>query len=136
LKSWYPVSDRLLVAKFKHSFGTLTVIVAYALTNDTVDNIKDEFYQSLDQITQRLSSAEVVMCLGDFNAVTDTSRDGYTKVIGPHSSGIPNENMERMLNFCAGRNFNWQDQGLSDGTFTGTRGTPMTVKEARKWILS
>jgi len=46
--SWYPVRDKLLFAKFKHS--TLTVIVAYALTNDTVDNIKDEFYQSLDQI--------------------------------------------------------------------------------------
>ena len=96
------MSERLLFAKFKHRFGSLTVIVAYAPTNEADKDVKDEFYQSLDQISQSLSPAEVVMCLGDFNAVTGTSRDGYASVVGPHGSGMPNDNTERLLSFCAG----------------------------------
>jgi len=46
-------------------------------TNNTVDDIKEEFYQSLDQIAQRLSSAKVDLCLGDFNAMNGTLRDGF-----------------------------------------------------------
>ena len=57
---------------------------------------------SLDQVVQRLGSVEVVLCFGDFNAVTGTSRDGHASVIGPHGSGTPNNNTERLLNFCVG----------------------------------
>ena len=105
LTNWQPVDDRLLVARFKHGLGSLTVIVAYAPTNDADDSVKDDFYHSLDQVAQRLGTAEVVLCLGDFNAVTGTSRDGYASVIGPHGSGTPNDNTERLLNFCVGAGF-------------------------------
>ena len=47
LLSWNPVSERLLFAKFKHRFGSLTVIVAYAPTNEADEDVKGEFYQSL-----------------------------------------------------------------------------------------
>ena len=92
--NWQPVDDRLLVPRFKHGLGSLTVIVAYAPTNDADDGIKDDFYHSMDQVVQRLGSAEVVLCLGDFNAETCTSRDGYASVIEPHDSGTPNDNTE------------------------------------------
>ena len=45
LTSWLPVDDRLLVARFKHGLGGLTVIVAYAPANDDDDSAKDDFYR-------------------------------------------------------------------------------------------
>ena len=37
LRAWFPVHSRLLVAKFQHCFGTLSIVVAYAPTNDASD---------------------------------------------------------------------------------------------------
>jgi len=34
LQSWHPVNDRILVARFKHRFGVLSVVVVYAPTNE------------------------------------------------------------------------------------------------------
>jgi len=43
LKASFPVHSRLLVAKFQHRFGTLSIVVTYAPTNDASDIVKDEF---------------------------------------------------------------------------------------------
>jgi len=43
-----------------------------------------------------------VVILGDFNAVTGTDRTCYPTVLGPHGHGTPNDNSERLLNFCSG----------------------------------
>ena len=55
--------------------------MTHAPTNEADEATKDEFYQSLEQSVQCLSPAEVVLCLGDFNAVTGTARDGYASVV-------------------------------------------------------
>jgi len=52
LKAWFPVHSRLLVAKFQHRFGTLSIVVAYDPTNDASDIVKDEFYEMLEQAMQ------------------------------------------------------------------------------------
>jgi len=50
----------------------------------------------------RLRPAQPVVILGDFNAVTGTDRTCYPTVLGPHGHGTPNDNSERLLNFCSG----------------------------------
>jgi len=100
VNSWHPINSRLLTVRLRHSLGGLIIIVAYAPTNDSDDNVNDDFYNSLQQTIQCANPADVILCVGDFNAVTGTERDGFRSVIGP-CSGIPNDNTERLLNFCA-----------------------------------
>ena len=101
LMAWHPVNSRLMVAKFRHRFGIMSVVVAYAPTNEASDEDKDLFYQDLDSAWQLINPNDLVVCLGDFNAVSGTDRS-LPRVVGPHGSGVPNDNSERFVNFCAG----------------------------------
>ena len=44
LVSWQAISSRILTARMLHKHGHLTVVVAYAPTEDSTMNSKDEFY--------------------------------------------------------------------------------------------
>ena len=74
LKSWFPVNSRLFVAKFKHRFSSLSIVVAYAPTNDASGADKNEFYESLEQAMQLTNCYDLVLCLGDFNAEIGLAR--------------------------------------------------------------
>ena len=100
--SWHPISDRLLTARFKHNFGYLSIVVAYAPTNDANDDDKDTFYQQMEQVMKMTHHSDLIVCLGDFNAVTGNARTNMEHVIGPYGSGSPNDNTERLLDFCVG----------------------------------
>ena len=102
MTSWHPISERLLTARFKHNFGYLSLIAAYAPTNEACDFDKDTFYQQIEQTMRTIHQSDLIICLGDFNAVTGTSRLNMEYVIGPYGSGTPNDNTERLLNFCLG----------------------------------
>ncbi|XP_065571485.1 uncharacterized protein LOC136034273 [Artemia franciscana] len=43
------VSDRLMKARFGHKHDKMTVIVCYALTNDSDDVTKEDFYSALSR---------------------------------------------------------------------------------------
>jgi len=103
LTSWQPISDRLLMARFLHKHGHLTAIVAYAPAEPADDHTKDAFYNQLSATTQSVPPHDVPVVLGDFNAVpSDTlSDDG---IVGPHSSGIRNDNSDRMVTYCGMHN--------------------------------
>ena len=47
---------------------------------------------------------DLLVVLGDFNAVTGTNRLHGDTVLGPWGSGLPNENSELFLSFCRGQN--------------------------------
>ena len=66
---WQPVNERILRARFKHAHGFLSVIVAYAPTETAASNVKEDFYSKLDDTLSQCSSNDLIVCLGDFNAV-------------------------------------------------------------------
>ena len=43
LMKWTPVSKRIITARFYSKYKKLTVVLAYALTNDARDDGKDKF---------------------------------------------------------------------------------------------
>ena len=43
---------------------------------------------------------DLVVCLGDFNAVSGLTRIARDVTFGPHGSGTMNDNSERMVAFC------------------------------------
>ena len=45
---WKPINDRFLKAALNSKFVEMTVIVCYALTEDAQEEIKDEFYDQLE----------------------------------------------------------------------------------------
>jgi len=85
LVSWTPVSDRLLQARLTHQYGKLTVIVAYAPTEDSDDDVKDNFYNQLQSAVLSTSPHDQPVVLGDLNAVSGTSRQG-SKMLLDHTA--------------------------------------------------
>ena len=101
LKSWLPISPRLLTARLTHRHGHLSIVVAYAPTEGSSTEDKDNFYDQLYSIFCNIPPHDQLVLIGDFNAVTGTSRIGFETVIGNFGSGIPNDNTHRLLPFCA-----------------------------------
>jgi hypothetical protein len=101
MKSWLPISSRLLIARLTHKHGHLSIIVAYAPTEVSPADTKDTFYDQLHATLDTIPPHDHLVLLGDFNAVSGTSRLGYETVIGNSGSGIPNDNSHRLITMCA-----------------------------------
>ena len=80
---WYPLTDRILVAKFRHSFRHMSVVVAYAPTNEASDTDKDGFYWELEHAMTLVKRNDLTLVVGDFNAVSGFVRNVIEAVVGP-----------------------------------------------------
>ena len=99
MTNWRPVNERIILADFKHTFGKLHVVAAYAPPDTATAAQKDAFYAVLDQVTSTFRTG-LVLCLGDFNAVPGDDRTLAPQLIGPFCYGTPNDNTDRFINFC------------------------------------
>ncbi|KAK2724354.1 hypothetical protein QYM36_001012 [Artemia franciscana] len=68
LVDWEPINEQILRARFATSQAKLTVFVVYAPTNDTVDQIKNDFYRVLSNVVSKAHQHDIVTLCGDFNA--------------------------------------------------------------------
>ena len=67
---------------------------------------------------------DLKVILGDFNAVTGSTRiQGETRLV-PCGSGIPNANTDLPMSFCRGTISVLQDLGSTGRTFTTSPGFP------------
>ncbi|ESO02788.1 hypothetical protein HELRODRAFT_174206 [Helobdella robusta] len=69
----------------------------YAPTNEATAEAKDLFYNVLED---SFCFTRLIICLGDFNAVTGVDRR-MPAVVSPFGSESPNDNSDRFLKFCA-----------------------------------
>ena len=53
------------------------MFVCYAPTNGAPDDKKDEFYGKLQDVISRLTRHDILLCVGDFNAVLGSSNEGF-----------------------------------------------------------
>ena len=97
------MNERLLVARFKHRYDSLAIVVAYAPINDAQDQDKTDFYETLEAAMRLTKQSDLIVCLGDFDAVMGTSWT-VPGVVVLFGSGTLNGNTERLINFCAGAN--------------------------------
>ena len=84
--------------------GKLTVIVAYAPTQDSDDDVEDNFYNQLQSAVLSTPPHDQLVVIGDLNAVSGTSRQGFENVVGPYGSGLANDNSFRLLTLCSTTN--------------------------------
>ena len=68
LIAWEPISERLLVARFKSPSARLSVIMCYAPTETAEPSAKDIFYNQLEDTIARIAASDIILLMGDMNA--------------------------------------------------------------------
>jgi len=79
----------------------ISAIVTYAPTNEVPDEVKDRFYDQHESAASGVPPHNILLVLGNLNAVTGGDRVGYEAVIGKFGSGIPKDKTMRLAYFCA-----------------------------------
>ncbi|VDP20023.1 unnamed protein product [Schistosoma margrebowiei] len=95
--------SRIIKASFKtKKEGILmNIIQCYAPTNDSNDDIKDQFYERLQSVIEKCPRKDLTILMGDLNAKVGIDITGYEDIMGRHGLGERNENGERFANLCA-----------------------------------
>lgn len=55
LSEWELIDNRLLYARFKSVHGNISMLVCYAPTNNAPDDMKDYFYEKLQEALGRVA---------------------------------------------------------------------------------
>ena len=79
----------------------MNVIQCYASTNDSEDEVKDQFYHRLQSVIDNFPEKDVTILMGDFNAKIGSDNIGYQGVMGRHGLGTMNDNGERLADLYA-----------------------------------
>ncbi|CAH8430348.1 unnamed protein product [Schistosoma haematobium] len=111
LLEWIPVNSRLCAVRLNGYVRTrkdrdtrrcLFVVSAYALTDCSSDDVKDEFYRKLSELLQKAKRSDIVLVAGDFNAQIG-SLNQTERHLGGYFS-IPTQrtdNGDRLLQLCS-----------------------------------
>ena len=111
LRGWEAHGPRIIMA----SFGTknrnkteprlktinMNIVQVYAPTNDATEENKDDFYDRLQTVMDKLPAKDVNIVMGDFNAKVGSDNSNYEDIMGKHGLGEINDNGERFQGFCA-----------------------------------
>ena len=100
LLNWKPISERLLYAQFNSKYAKLSIIVAYAPTEEVEEEVKDRFYNSLQKAMDDIPKHDVLLLAGDMNARVGADNTNHERVRGTHGEGVMNGNGERFVSLC------------------------------------
>ena len=68
LLEWKPISDRIIYARFFSRYVKLSIIQVYAPTNEANAEDKDNFYEQLQTVVDRVHKHDIFLVMGDLNA--------------------------------------------------------------------
>ena len=104
LINWSPVNERIISARFYTWHIMLTVIHAYAPTNEADEEDKERFYGELTDVVEKVHRHDMLIITGDMNAKVGNTPEPYEGIMGRHSVGVRNDNGEILCDFCAMNN--------------------------------
>ena len=93
-------TERICKLKLSCTNGLVHLISAYAPTLHATDDVKDGFYENLDQILKEIPQNEQIVLLGDFNARIGSNSEAWPICMGPQGHGQLNDNGQRLLELC------------------------------------
>ena len=79
----------------------LNIVQCYAPMNDKDEEFKDQFYNRLQSILDKLKEKDMTILMGDLNVRIGTDNRSYEEVMGCHGLGEMNENREMFADLCA-----------------------------------
>ncbi|XP_071723505.1 uncharacterized protein [Rutidosis leptorrhynchoides] len=92
--------DRVIRIKVVMGKDVLHVNSAYAPQVDLAHNVKQEFWDRMDDIMQTIPIMEKVIIEGDLNRHVGMSRDGYEEAHGGYGYGSRNREGESILDYA------------------------------------
>ena len=99
-----PTSSRLMLLRLKGNHRNISVISAYAPTNDKCIEEKENFYQQLQEALNAVPRRDLLVILGDFNTKIGSNFDIWGRTLGRHGVGEENESGTLLLQFCKNNN--------------------------------
>ena len=90
LIGWEPVSPRIIASKFRTSNKkiALNIIQCYAPTNDAEEEVKEEYYQLLEETTRKCNRKDITIVMGDMNAKVGSDNTGLEEIMGKNGIGV------------------------------------------------
>jgi len=100
-----PICERICTLRIKGKLHNITLVNVYAPTEDTEDEIVNEFYKTFQSVCDELPKHYAVITLGDFNARRDKEQI-YRDTIGRHSlHETTSNNGFRLVQYTTTNNF-------------------------------
>lgn len=91
--------------KLKNHLGKVqnnaTLAVIKCNSNEVDQEVKEEFYNVLQNTMKYRSKREIILLMGDFNANVGNDNTGYREIMGRHGDGDINENGQYLADVCA-----------------------------------
>ena len=114
-RGWEAHGSRIIMASFgtkkelkegdgKKKVINMNIIQVYAPTNDAEEENKDDFYNRLQSVIDKLPGKDINIVMGDLNAKVGSDNSHCEEIMGRHGLGEANDNGERFQNFCAFNN--------------------------------
>jgi hypothetical protein len=100
LLEWEPISSRIIRARFNTRHVKMSVLQCYAPTNDAEAEIKDTFYEQLQDEIDKTPKHDLLIVMGDFNAKVGEDNVGVERAMGREGVDTMNENGERLAELC------------------------------------
>ncbi|XP_070138634.1 craniofacial development protein 2-like [Drosophila bipectinata] len=100
LISWSPVSDRIIIGRFRCNARHITIVQCYAPKEDASDDIKDDFYNALTSSLTRTERGDIKIRKGDFNAKIGPNNNRLEPIMGRHGVGTRSNNGDRLVDLC------------------------------------
>ena len=90
-------NDRMISVRFQGKPFNITVIQAYAPTNNAEETEVEWFYEDLQDVLELKPKKDVLFIIGDWNAKVGSQTPGVT---GKFGLGVQNEAAQRLIEFC------------------------------------
>jgi endonuclease/exonuclease/phosphatase family metal-dependent hydrolase len=92
-----PINERICKLRLRGKFYNLTLISAYAPTEEAQDEVKEQFYEELNIVLEQVSKHDAVIVMGDFNAKVGKEKSNGL-VAGKYT--LHNETNDNGLRLC------------------------------------
>ena len=97
-------NERLSKLRLIGKYNNITLINAYAPTEDKTEEIKEQFYDDLQSVVDKVPKSDLIIILGDVNAKLG-KEPAYQKITGKHTlHEETNRNGELLCDFAAANN--------------------------------
>jgi len=98
IKNWEEVNERILKLEMEMWGYSIVFLAVYAPTDDSSNEIKDEFYADLTMLLANINNRKEIVLLGDLNARVGKREEDST--VGRWGEDTLNNSGERLLDLC------------------------------------